>query len=159
MSSSFMGGMGLGGYYCFGEAFQLGGFFLYEVGRGELNAFGSEYKADLSLLGGGISLKVGGLVGDRVWLGGQLDFGGGYSSFDRDDSTEEITASGLLLAPRFVVDVLAVDTGAFKLGIATSAGLLVVPWASVDLPSFFSGATGTAWVVTPALYVGVMLGG
>jgi hypothetical protein len=125
----FSGGFRLSGYWAMSTRLQLGAYFNYIKGKIEDNASG--YESDFEQIGVGASIKAGGLVSDRVWLGFVGDLGYYDLSFDRAPDSYK----GIEISPQFHVDVLAVGAGEFKMGFFASLGPSIVPYAKASFPN------------------------
>lgn len=102
------------------EAVQVGGFAFFAPGLYKLVG---EDKVALHDGGVGTSIRVGGRAGERIWLGGALELGFGFMTFDANTIEYQGNGFGLLLFPRFIVDILATRV----LAVHLSAGLCVFP--------------------------------
>ncbi|NMC70654.1 MAG: hypothetical protein GYA57_11390 [Myxococcales bacterium] len=148
-----MGGLRLAGYYAVGDAFHIGGWFGFGVGDFQvcLGEWGCDEGNENRLVMGGLAMRFGGRVGNVVWLGGALDFGGyGSDAEDSDDST-----AGIVLSPRLDLDIMLVQT-AFKMALSLGAGATIVPYGEGTV----YGTDGTVnYIVVPQILVGLALGG
>jgi hypothetical protein len=90
-------------------------------------------------VGVGGSIKFGGMVGKRVWVGGGLDLGFHvtkseeseavfvlYYGGDTDDDEKYL---GFEALPRFCVDIFLFNLNGFKMSIPISVGAAIVPYA------------------------------
>lgn len=85
-------------------------------------------------IGVGASLKFGGLVGSRVWVGGGLDLG--YHRTGIEDGEPGIVGidepekyNGFELLPRFCVEIFLFNLSGFKMSIPISVGAAIVPFS------------------------------
>jgi len=117
----------------------------------------------------GLATKLGGQAARRLWVGFGLDVGVDFMKIDKLESSDpleydESTMIGLELFPKIEFDIIAVDTGKFKLEIPISVGAVIIPVSgrTVMDPDDDNGQTECkfrVWSITPALTVGVAFGG
>jgi hypothetical protein len=121
-----------------------------------LGAFCDFYKAKVSdqedmanawHVGTGVSLKIGGFLSERVWIGGVADMGVQIVMHPSDSAK-----LGLELFPKFEIDSLAVQSGGVKLGFFGAFGPMFVPWMG-------QYAHNADSAVALQLLIGLMLGG
>jgi hypothetical protein len=144
-------GVHLSGYFAPSEHFHVGGFFSYGSGDGKMSEGNMSADFDVSRLGAGVALKVGGKLSSRVWLGLGMD--AGIHVWDPPGDGESL--HGLMLFPRLHLDVVAVDAGGFKMGLYAGLGPVIVPYAATEV----AGKTLWAWSVDMAVLLGLTFGG
>jgi hypothetical protein len=139
----FHGGTHLAGFYAvFDNMFHIGGYFSVMVGTFE--------HTDLhdTLYSGGISMKMGSSVGQRLWIGGVLDLGGLLGDF----GAHLPTMKGFTAFPRVQVDVLLLGGTGFKMAMFWCVG----PQVSFVVQSSRGGPSRMVQISTQ---LGVGLGG
>ena len=144
-------GVHFSGYFAPSQHFHVGGFFSYGNSGGRMTDGNASFDFDVSRLGAGVALKVGGKLSSRVWLGLGMD--AGIQVLDPPAEGESL--HGLLLFPRLHLDVVAVDAGGFKMGLYAGIGPLIVPYAATDV----MGETLWTWSVDVAMLLGLTFGG
>ena len=104
-----------------------------------------------------LSIKTGGQVGSRVFLGCVFDLG--YYQLGLDDDVTPMR--GVVLFPRFQVDVMTVRAGGFKWALFAALGTEVVPHASTGMQDLGGGERFdlSQWSIRPMLMVGTSFGG
>jgi hypothetical protein len=147
LTSKFSGGIHLSGYWAVSTNFQLGAYFNFVKGRIE---FGGGGENDVEHIGTGVSVKSGGRVGNRVWLGGVADLGFYKLSFD--GVNESFSVEGIEISPRFHMDVLIVRAGEFKMGFFATVGPSMVMLTTIQ------GNKDYIWLITIQLRLGLTFG-
>lgn len=124
-------GMGYwAGYGVISERLHLGGYLSYAEDEG------------MKVYGLGFTLKAGGRVGRRVWLGFAGDIGG----------VSEGAVKGVRIFPRLHMDIVVADTENFRLNLLGSLGTVVSPaLVHADSKDVF-------WQVEPSMMIGAALG-
>lgn len=161
------GGVHVAAFYAPVEIVQVGAFFIFTTGTMELTE-DSKYDGFHKLSGDaminsfGVSIKVGGRPTGHVWVGGAVDVG--YAMWDFDEfllGETDFRAHAVLIFPRVAIDILAVDTGGFKLAFPISVGAIATPYAygESDLPTYDPDIEVEPWVISPAVTAGIALGG
>lgn len=124
VTQTFGAGFHFSGYYPVMEAVQVGAFMFYSPGLYKLVG---EDKSAMHDGGLGTSIRIGARLGERLWLGGAIEIGLGFLTFDANNIEYEGTGFGLLLFPRFILDVLATRVGKTLIAATFSIGLPVFP--------------------------------
>jgi hypothetical protein len=157
LSGSGWGGTHLAGYGTIARGFQLGGYFAYLSGAGELTAEGYlPTKNDLALYGVGLSLKLGSGVGERVWVGAALDLGLTVMDIQGFDDT----FLGIEVFPRIHVDVMLGRAGQLRFGLWSALGPRLVPFVGSTLATTDGGRLDiSAWSANLQFLFGISLGG
>jgi hypothetical protein len=126
-------------------------------------------------VGVGGSIKFGGMVGKRAWVGGGLDLG--FHVTNSEDSEPLIALSyggdtdddekylGLELLPRFCVDIFLFNLNGFKMSIPISVGAAIVPYAKWkpeddDVEDAVDDDEVKAWIwqIEPVIMFGFAIG-
>jgi len=170
-------GFRLAGYAVPSPKFHIGGYLALRVGEAKKlesdndtaesgDVWGS--KTDILSTSLGAAMKFGGQVGERVWVGGAIDIGINFLKIEEFEQNDEIfdqaTLLGLELYPKICIDIIALDTGKFKLEIPISIGAIILPVAgrAIVEPDDDNNQTEVKvriWNITPAITVGVAFGG
>jgi hypothetical protein len=177
LESDFAAGFRLAGYAALSESFHIGGAWLVLKTEIEVDPdAGDDYDVEMVMNMLGLALKAGFRPAERIWLGGALDIGvlfcKGELEIPFGSDLEMKTMAGLALFPRLDLDVLLVDTGAFRLAFQASLGLLVSPIAgghpydNNDFDDYLDdlGLDGDEidvrfWWLSPVLMLGLAAGG
>jgi hypothetical protein len=142
LKPDFMAGMRLAGYGVLTRLIHLGGYFSFASGEFRVpNGF--------SFFNLGFSMKVGGRVGSRFWLGGVLDLGAAFWEPDYGE-----TYFGFQVNPAFEFNVMVLAVNKFRLGFFSQLGASFTPFATTE----FFNRTYTAWMANISLLLGVTLG-
>jgi len=140
------------GYWGADPLFHLGAFFHYYRAHGyseDTTRWWSYYSPSHNSthhLSTGVSLKIGGRLSDRIWIGGVIDLG--VHIADRQ--------SGAHFFPRLEVDAQVTRSGRFKLGLFASFGPMLSPGLG-DYVDDYSYGDESSLVSLQAL-VGLMFG-
>jgi hypothetical protein len=170
IDGDFMPGFRIAGYGVLSESFHIGGYWTFfkadlEVDPDDSDLADSDVTAFMNMLG--LTLKFGARLAERVWFGGAADVGLLIAKGELDilfaDDLEMKAMAGLVIWPRAVLDVLLVDTGAFRLAATAALGLFVVPIAGghpYDTDDFGDDdeTKSRFWWLSPALMIGVSAG-
>ena len=112
------------GYWGPNPLFHVGAFFHYYRAHGYVEnpnlpqyRYGYVPASNTPHLSTGVSLKIGGRLSDRIWIGGVIDLG-----FHKADQK-----SGVHFFPRLEVDAQVTRSGRFKLGLFASFGPMLAP--------------------------------
>jgi hypothetical protein len=129
---------------------------------------------DVKAHGLGLALKFVSHTAPRLFLGFGMDVGLHMLQFEdwedvRDPFTgdryfEESTLIGIELAARMAIDIVALDTGSFKLIIPIGVGLTAVPFAArtiieEDEDQGQPEIKPRVWYLTPVITAGIAIGG
>jgi hypothetical protein len=167
MESDFWGGVYIGGYGAISENFHIGGFWAFYAGDGETKDEDGDtwFKQEMKTNVLGLSMKFGGAAAERIWIGGAVDLAAMFTKSEvKSSSCETETMVGLWLFPRFVLDIMLLNAGSFKLAINTGVGAMVSPiYGGHPLDNSGCGdepdIKATGWSVGPGLLVGLAFGG
>ncbi len=151
LTSKFAGGIHLSGYWILNKNVHLGAYFNYVKGTGEIEKVGT---TDVEHFGVGASVKAGGMVSDRIWLGLVGDFGYYALSVDKTNDTYD----GFEISPRFHMDVFAFGAGEFKMGFFASVGPSFVPYIKGTFGAFGFNSDFKAWLITIQIRFGLTFG-
>jgi len=165
LSANVWGGVHVAAYYAPVEIVQVGAFFMFNTGEIEIkedHGYFNKFDNDARMNTVGASIKVGGRPTGHVWVGGALDVG--YAMWDFEEIAPEekdFRAHSVLIFPRVAIDILAVDSGGFKLAFPISVGAIATPYAfgSYDIDGVDEDAEIEPWVISPAVTAGIILGG
>jgi len=136
-------GIQIAGRFAARRGFHIGGFLSYYT------------EADYGNLAVGVSMKLGGPVGSRVFMSAVLDFGYYGSVVDGDHPYH-----GLAINPRFQVDVMTVRAGGFKWALFVAQGLEIVPYASTGWFDYDGDEAKLSFAsLRPYLLLGTTFGG
>lgn len=166
--SGFGAGVSLGVYLVPSESFHVGAFWSYY--SADLDAKSketSEYllRIDMPINDLGLAAKAGGRVAERVWVGGALDLALAIAKGKvKGDNAETEPMFGVSMFPRFVLDVMLVNSGRFRMAANLGLGVRVSPvYGGHPLDNASCGNLGnvklTGWMIGPALLLGLSLGG
>ncbi len=154
LTSKFAGGIHLSGYWILNKNLHLGAYFNYVKGTGEIEGTVASVHfsqgTDLEHFGVGASVKAGGMVSNRIWLGLVGDFGYYALAVDKTDDTYD----GFEISPRFHMDVFAFGAGEFKMGFFASIGPSFVPYFKGTI----LGTDFKAWLITIQIRFGLTFG-
>jgi len=142
-------GVHAAGYWVMAPLFHLGAFcdfYKAKVSDQEWSGWDVDM-ANAWHVGTGVSLKIGGFLSERVWIGGVADMGVQIVMHPSDSAK-----LGLELFPKFEIDSLAVQSGGVKLGFFGAFGPMFVPWMG-------QYAHNADSAVALQLLIGLMLGG
>jgi len=136
-------GIQIDGRYAVRRGFHIGGFLTYYT------------EGDFGSLAVGVSMKLGGPVGNHVFMSLVLDLGYQSRGIDMDDPFQ-----GLLVSPRFQIDFMTVRAGGFKWALFVAQGIDVVPYASTGTIAYADEDMELSYAsVRPYLLVGTTFGG
>jgi hypothetical protein len=152
LDSKFMGGIHLAGYYAVSNVFHIGGYFSVMGGEGEIE---NTYESDLTLYSIGASMKVGGTAGQRLWIGAAFDLGGAFLDIDEADEVYK----GVVIFPRFQMDILILGGSGFKLAAFWCLGPQIYPYLGGEISTGYGSIDIQAWVVQVTTMFGVTMGG
>ncbi len=175
LESDFAAGIRLAGYAAISESFHVGGAWTFlkpNIDVDPENNAIDDYDVDLALNMLSASLKFGGTLAERIWLGAVVDVGVLFAKGEVDNpfggDLEMKAMAGLALHPQAELDVLIVDTGAFRLAFHASLGLLVTPIAgghpydNEDFDDYVVDGDDIDvrfWWLSPVLMLGLAAGG
>jgi hypothetical protein len=165
IEANVWGGVHVAAYYAPVEIVQLGAFFMFNTGETEINEdnnYFDKIENDARMNTVGASIKVGGRPTGHVWVGGCLDVG--YAMWDFEEiapNEDDFRAHAVLIFPKVEIDVLAVDSGGFKLAFPIAIGAIATPYAfgSYDIDGVDADAEIEPWEISPAVTAGIILGG
>ena len=168
-TSSFANGAYLSGYAVLDRHFLVGGFVSY-VGFGQSAVRSEEEDAfyrSLGVVGLGVSAKGGGRVHRVVWLGAALDVGLGIVLPSNvalalgGPRLELDPWYGMVLFPRFHVDIVASDHADIGIGFFWDLGPMFVPVARGSGSSRTGGTEleFSTWSVSVQMVLGFTMGG
>ncbi len=147
ISSGFGAGVRVAGYYA-GRSVHVGGYLSYAATDYSFSGYSGS--AEAGNLSGGVALKFGGTVGSRVWMGFALD--AGFNVLFKGDAFIH-NVGGISIYTGYVLDVLAVGRGPFKMAITSRLGSQIEPYMSS------SDYDGFVWQARLGLSIGVTFGG
>jgi len=172
LDSEFMPGFRLAGYGVVSEGFHIGGYWTFFKADMEVDPDDGE-KYDINAFQNmfGLTMKFGARLHERVWFGGATDIGLLITKAEVDvffeDDLEMKPMLGLVLYPRVDLDVLIVDTGAFRLAFTAALGVFVSPisgghpYDADDFEDYVPDGDEVKfrfWWVSPTLMLGLSLG-
>ena len=157
IESQGLGGFQLSGYYVLTPMIHVGGFLYFFKGDHDVEDGYDETEVDVEDLGFGVSAKVGNRVHDRIWLGGALDFGMAYLTWD--EGRFEGEGHGLVFFPRFVFDLMALETTTVKVGLHGSLGVQIVPYMAGEAEyPLTNDRDFDLWAVRLVMLIGITVG-
>jgi hypothetical protein len=121
-------------------------------------------------LGVGGSMKFGGMIGKRAWVGCGVDLGYHFTKIETGEAFIVMTDDpesyhGFELYPRLVVDVYLFNINGFKMSIPISLGAAIIPFSkwkaeNTDVEHGWedNDAYVWAWQIEPVLMFGFALG-
>ena len=150
LSGKFAGGLHLAGYAMPSPTVHVGGYF--NLLSGKVGAGGGDQ--DFSTYTVGLSLKAGGRLAERVWVGFVGDLG--FAAICPDHGSNFY---GVEISPRIHLDILGLDAGAFKMGAFASFGPEIIPYAAgSEQVSYSSSADVHLYMIYLTLRLGVTFG-
>lgn len=171
LDSSFMPGIRIAGYGVVSEGFHIGGYWTFFKADMDIDPDeGDDFDVNAFMNMFGLTLKFGARLHERVWLGGGTDIGLLISKGEIDGWGEDLEMKpmvGLVLFPRLNLDVMIVDTGAFRLAFSAAFGLFVTPisgghpYDADDFDDYVPDGDAIKhrfWWLSPALMLGLSLG-
>jgi len=148
-------GFRLAGYGAPTENFHIGGYYAIKGGDGDAQWDAADESGDAKANSLGLTLRLGGRVAERVWLGASADLGIYLLRLDYDDS--EILV-GVEAYPRFVVDIMLIDNGSVRFGLVAALGVVTAPFIKGKALDDNDDLYVRGWYAGPMMTIGLMIG-
>jgi hypothetical protein len=178
LDNDFVPGFRIAGYGVLSESFHIGGYWTFFKADMTVDPDHGE-SMDVNVFENmlGLTMKFGARLNERIWLGGATDVGVLFSKGEVSDWGEDLemkATAGLVLFPRVDLDVLIVDTGAFRLAFTAALGLFVSPingghpYDTQDFEDYYQDNWGIDfngddypmrfWLISPSMMLALSLG-